>query len=183
VFAACTLGFSLGEQSKGKSAMPATSSKKFLGGYVLLVGGPLLGLVAMLHAGRGLNAPISVQGVWDIRVSKSPCADGSRSEERVAMEVVQSGSHLFLSVPDEPGNRAEGAIASTAIAVPLLAFPSLEQAIECHEGRPLSLTATVNSPKAPSSMAGVLSISGCDFCPRIRFTAQRRPAPRPAEGH
>jgi hypothetical protein len=163
--------------------MLAASNKRFLGGYALLVGGPLLGLAAMLHAGRGLNAPTSVQGVWDIRISSLPCAELPQRDKPLAMEVLQSGTHLLLSVPDDPGSSAEGAIESTAIAVPLLAIHSLQQAIECRQSHPLSLTATVNSVQAPSGMAGVLSIAGCDSCPRLRFTALRRPARRLARRH
>jgi hypothetical protein len=66
---------------------------KSLAAYVLLVGVPLAGLVAILRAGGRLHAPPSIAGEW--RVQGGPFAIDPDSR---VLTVVQSGDHVEVEL-------------------------------------------------------------------------------------
>lgn len=62
--------------------------------YAALVGLPLAGLAAVLHAGRGLRAPPDVGGRWAIEVPAG--RPSPRPGERFS--IAQSGTHLSVDL-------------------------------------------------------------------------------------
>ena len=50
------------------------SNRNFIIAYILLVGLPVLGLVGVLKTGRGVAAPISLDGTWTLQADSSRLA-------------------------------------------------------------------------------------------------------------
>jgi len=69
--------------------------------YVVLVGVPLLGVLATLRAGERVDAPSHIGGTWRV-VAGDGCAVRPGDE----VEVVQSGEYVRLAWPD--GTQARG---------------------------------------------------------------------------
>src|SRR5688500_7765836 len=72
--------------------------------YLALVGLPLVGLIGVLRAGDGLEAPRSVGGVWeldpDLVRSAPPCYGFSNSDLPLRMQISQSGTRAAVSFND-----------------------------------------------------------------------------------
>jgi hypothetical protein len=78
--------------------------------YLMFVGGPMLGLAAVLYAGRGLASPMSVGGPWTVGFERgaeaSTCggeggggAAGAKPDS-LTMQVSQAGSLLTIRFED-----------------------------------------------------------------------------------
>lgn len=156
------------------------SQRRFLIGYVLLVGAPLLGLMGSLRVGRSLSAPLSVGGTWDVPtivISTTIDCDKSFADARdLAFVISQSGKYLVLFSSWEPLRVGHGEIEGRQITASSLPF-RFDQANNnndrCRDST-ISLSARVN-PTEPATMTGDLFLNGCFSCPALRFTAIKRP--------
>lgn len=74
--------------------------------YVLLVGGPGAGVLGILHKGRELRAPRSVDGEWRVELA-GVAAPG-------VMKIQQSGPHLSVTLPGANG-ALDGSIEGVAV--------------------------------------------------------------------
>src|SRR5690349_18893478 len=103
--------------------MLAPLKKRFVAGYILLVGAPLLVLMGNLHLGRRLSAPVAVYGVWDIATPISAawsCFDSPASLKGLALTVTQSGRTLMVSTSSDPSDSVAGEVRGKAVNVPSL---------------------------------------------------------------
>jgi hypothetical protein len=67
--------------------------------YLLLVGVPVLGLLAILEAGRGIPAPLSIAGDWTLEFDPAAqCATGPTGLRQPALNISQSGTGALITV-------------------------------------------------------------------------------------
>ena len=101
--------------------------------YLLVVGGPLLGLLGVLRIGRDIRAPMSVHGAYVLQVSDSgavraqPCLRYLLSGTDSTLRITQSGAQVAATLGPEKnvalrgdldGDRLRLAGAIDAAAVP-----------------------------------------------------------------
>lgn len=88
--------------------------KRLVGGYVAMVGIPLLIIVLVLNAGSGLSAPPSIDGAWTIQpVSAKPAGACSGELSLLAggrLVIAQSGRHLRARWNQDPASVMSGMI-------------------------------------------------------------------------
>jgi hypothetical protein len=158
----------------------AHSNRNFVIAYVLLVLLPVLGLVGVLRHGRGLNAPLSVDGVWrwqadSSRLAMLPCAESLLSNQDPTLTISQSGANLVLDFNNRAKAAASGVIEGTTLKASIVRPPGEVSEAGCTGGRALSLTATVDPKADPRSLVGMLSASGCPACAPVEIRASRAP--------
>jgi hypothetical protein len=85
-----------------------------IGGYLVLVGVPLLAIVLALRAGGGISAPVSIDGVWEL---ESPslgafgnCPGALPLAAGNAFEIVQSGRFLIAKFQQDPKTTLSGVL-------------------------------------------------------------------------
>ena len=166
---------------RGRNAI-SHSNRNFVLAYVFLVGLPVLGLVAVLKSGRGLNAPFSVDGAWKIdsgtgRLSTSPCGDFLSSLSNAPISISQSGKTLVVTLSG--GTRtATGTIDGKALQAQFMGADSLSAnrsgIAECSD-RNLILAAILDPIPDPRTLNGTLSVEDCSSCAPVEFHAVRQP--------
>lgn len=163
-------------------------NRNFIVAYTLLVGLPLLGLAAVLRAGRGLSAPISVDGVWKFSTDSANLPAGQCSKSLAWLQdslvtVSQSGKGLTLSLNN--GSRAvgSGVIEGTSlnVAVPLREVSANQPG--CGSNVVLTLTGTIDAKIQPRSMLGTVSVNGCSSCSSVKYRAVRQTRSAGADAH
>jgi hypothetical protein len=80
--------------------------------YLLMVGVPVLGLLGILRAGRGLSAPPSVGGEWALSADPTVnCANPPGSLQRqLAWSISQSGTQALITLADGHATTLEATI-------------------------------------------------------------------------
>jgi hypothetical protein len=109
--------------------------------YFLMVGGPIAGVLGVLHAGRGLRAPHAIGGEW--RITAGELAGTS-------FVVEQSGEYLSIEVPVE-SVRLRGKLRGDTLE---LDGPGPQSC-------PTSLRAVLDASARPRRMSGALAGEGC----------------------
>jgi hypothetical protein len=71
--------------------------------YLLLVGVPVLGLLGILEAGRGIRAPLSVGGEWAVEAEGGP-------PRQLAWTISQSGPQATITLHDGTGTKLDARI-------------------------------------------------------------------------
>ena len=143
--------------------------------YVALVGLPVVGLLAVLHAGQRLEAPPDVGGVW--RVARGGACG---LQEGDTFEIAQSGQYLSVELPRRPamGGRLTGGVLRARGGARASSAPG------CASG-PLAFEALTAEP-VPRQLRGRVGVPGCAGCPFQSVVAVREAprrvgeAPRPA---
>jgi hypothetical protein len=164
------------------------ASRNFIFTYILLVGLPLLGLAAVLRSGRGLSAPISVDGVWQFRpdsadVPVGRCSQTLASLQNSAVIVSQSGKGLTLSLDNGSRTTGYGTIEGTTLSA---AFPLADVTANdpgCGSDSLLAFTATIDAKAEPRSMLGTISVDGCTSCSNVKYRAARQGRASRTEPH
>ena len=133
--------------------------------YLSLVGLPILGMVGALHLGRGLTAPASVAGVWRVELSGPPggiqrCNDAPVSEP-LALQIIQSGRRIAVSVGDAKKVAAVGELRETTITA---------------VGDSLEVKAGLHREGDRTRLQGFISLRVCGKPAEIEFLAT--PAPK-----
>jgi hypothetical protein len=154
------------------------TNRNFVVAYILLVGLPLIGLAGVLKTGRGLIAPISVDGMWKIeadtsRFATQPCAKTASSLVNTSLVISQSGKSLVLTFNNASKTVTSGVIEGKSLAASVVPV-RLSGDTGCGD-QPLALTATVDPKAEPRSLTGVLSVNGCASCTPVEFHALRQP--------
>jgi hypothetical protein len=152
-------------------------TRRFVVSYVLLVGLPILAVVAILHLGRNLRAPARVAGTWglDFSSSHSPihaCNPTARASHLV-LTISQSGREIS---PQFNGSEEldRGTIEGTTLQWVIAPRPEWSGPSVC-PGLDLSFVAQVDSETMPTFMRGIVFIRGCTACTSTEFRATRRP--------
>jgi hypothetical protein len=84
--------------------------------YLLLVGMPVLGLLGILEAGRGIPAPPSISGDWALEFDPAaPCANGPASLRQPALSISQSGTEALITMNDGHATTLEATIDGTTL--------------------------------------------------------------------
>jgi len=164
------------------------ANRTFVMAYILLVGVPLLGLVGILRSGRGLVAPISVDGVWKFDTdsanqSAGKCSKSLASIQDSPVTISQSGKRLALSLNNGSTATGSGVIEGTTLnaTVPLSWEPMNEPG--CGSNTVLTLSATVNPKAETRSMQGTISVNDCASCSTVKYQALRQTRSGRSEAH
>lgn len=157
----------------------SSPTTRFIAAYVVLVALPVLGLLGVLHQGRGLKAPFSVDGAWQLQIdptqlAATPCASGLLSAQNPVMTISQSGQKFTLAIPGALDD-SSGSIQTTSLSAKLAFSPAAFRKAGCGAGDEMTLTASLDPETNPRSMAGTLAMNRCPACPPLRFRAMRQP--------
>jgi hypothetical protein len=152
------------------------TNRNFIIAYVVLVGLPMLGLMAVLNTGQRLRAPNSVDGVWKVetdisRLSSLPCLTSVSLLRNTSVVISQSGKSLVLSLDHGSKATASGFIEGNTLTASVL--PPVEYASEtgCGSDRLLTVSATLKGSARPRSLIGAFAVEGCASCPPVEFHA------------
>jgi hypothetical protein len=139
--------------------------------YISLVGAPIVGMVGAIHLGRGLTAPASAGGVWRVELNGLTgdirrCND-TPTPEPLALQIIQSGRRIAISVGDEKKIAAVGELReSTLTAV----------------GDRLEVNAGLHREGDRSRLKGFITLRVCEKPAEIEFHATLAPK-REMEAH
>ncbi len=166
-------------------AMNASATRSLFT-YVFLVGLPLAGLVGVLHAGQGLQAPPPVDGTWQTVAAASGSGAAALtplvppSANPAQLEVHQSGTYLSMDIgPLHLSGRLRGDSLVAHTQVPAAS----RRAAGCGHTE-MELHASVNVAAEPDLLTLVLSEPGRPACPQMRWTAVHlASAPAAKGGH
>lgn len=162
------------------------SNRNFVLAYAFLVILPLVGLAGILKAGRSVTAPVSIDGVWTLRVDPAqvdslPCGKALAAVPDKTIAIAQSGRTFVLSFPNGPKLAASGTLEGTTLRASLA--PPKEAPDSCMGGRQLSLLATVGRNADSNLLAGTLSVPNCPPCTSVGFHAERQAPVKSKGGH
>jgi hypothetical protein len=154
------------------------TNRNFVIAYVLLVALPIVGLLAVLKSGRSLTAPISVDGIWQLRadptrLSSLPCGKALAANPEMSLAISQSGRNFTLTLANGPKSIASGVLEGTALKATLVPANGWSDEAGCGAGRQLNLVAAVDTSLEPRSLSGLLSVSDCPSCGSVEFHAVR----------
>jgi hypothetical protein len=156
------------------------SKSKLLIIYVCLVGFPLLGLLAILHAGERLTPPKSLGGAWNLEADFSSlatksCRDLLSNVKQPFLSISQSGPSLALTLNNSQRTTLPGTLQNTnVIAGPDSAMDTSGDSEDCGDPRAIQLRADISKDAGERTLIGTLSIAGCPHCAPIPFRAQRQ---------
>lgn len=164
-------------------AYVSSTNTRFVVAYIFLVGVPLLCLAGVLKSGRGMSAPISIDGTWNIEanltsVGNRSCASAVSSVLSSPLLISQSGLKLVVSSA-KAKTASLATIDGTRINAALV--PATDSG--CGSDQTLILVADVNPNTTPRTLQGHLASSDCTSCAPIEFRATRQPKPQAAGGH
>ena len=164
----------------------SASNRKFVLAYLLLVILPLIGLVGILRAGRTVTAPVSIDGLWSLRVDSAqidslPCGKALAAIPDKTMAIMQSGKTFVVTIPGGPNLTAAGTLEGTTLRAALV--PARESRESCAVGSELSLLATVDRRVDSNVLTGTLSAPNCQSCASVGFQAERQAPPTSKGGH
>jgi hypothetical protein len=164
------------------------SNKHFVIAYILLVVLPLLGLAGVLKFGRGLSAPISVDGVWKFATDAAHLPDGKCGNALASLQdslvtLSQSGKALTVTVNNEWSATGTGVIEGTTLNATLPLFPASTNGAGCGSDNVLTLRATVDPKLEPRSMRGMVSFDECASCASASYQAVRQTRSSRSGGH
>lgn len=161
----------------------SSTNGRFVIAYIFLVGVPLLCLAAVLKSGRGIGAPISIDGTWNVEANLSSvgnrsCASAVSSVLSSPLFISQSGLKLVVSSA-KAKTASLATIDGTRINAALV--PATDSG--CGSDQTLTLVADVNPNTTPKTLQGRLTSSDCTSCAPIEFRATRQAKPQAAGGH
>lgn len=172
-------------------ATVAGSKTNFVLAYALLVVVPLLGLVGVLKAGRGLTAPAAIDGTWRVQVAPTqttfaPC-DQVLAAAVKTLAISQSGKNFTLSVPNESQSpmkiSGSGTLEGSTLRAALTSseslaaeYPAAGAAAEgrCNSAHPLTLLAALDRQAGADVLNGTFSVTDCPSCNVVAFRAERK---------
>jgi hypothetical protein len=162
------------------------TNRNFVFAYIFLVVLPLVGLAGILKAGRGMAAPVSIDGLWTMRadsaqVVSQPCDKVLADVSNKTIAIAQSGRSFVLSFPSEPKLTASGTLDGTNVRA-LLNWPAESYDSSCVGGRELSLLASVDRRVDSNLLTGTLSMPNCPSCAPVGFHAERQAPATPKGG-
>ena len=112
---------------------------------MLLVGLPVLGLLGILEAGRGIAAPLAIGGEWNLQFDPAAaggCANGPSSLRQPALNILQSGTEALVIVNDGRATTLQATIAGATVSA-------------------RSLNATIAGKPGERTLTGAMNFDGC----------------------
>jgi hypothetical protein len=161
-------------------------NRNFVLAYAVLVVLPLVGLAGILRAGRSLTAPVSIDGLWALRLDPAqidslPCGKVLAAVPNQTIAIAQSGKSFVLSFPSGPKLTALGTLDGANLRVSLM-WPTESSDSSCRGGSPLSLLASVDRKVDSNLLTGTLSLPNCQSCGSVGFRAERQAPATPKGG-
>ncbi|MGO4881674.1 MAG: hypothetical protein ACLP59_12730 [Bryobacteraceae bacterium] len=128
--------------------------------YLLLVGVPVLGLLGILEAGRGIVAPIAISGEWTLQIDPAAaCAnDASALLRQQGFSVSQSGPQALLTLHDGRGTTFEATVDGPQFAAKLATA---------------AISARISGKPGSRTLEGKIAVDGCA---PVNFRAVRQSA-------
>jgi hypothetical protein len=138
--------------------------------YLALVTPPFLGLVGIIEVGKGIEAPRSFGGEWQLDSRQQPgdSCHGLVFDKQATLKVSQSGLRAEMVFADQAKTKLDVQIDGTRIS------GSGPAGGKCEE--PLSLEARLENSGPRSAIVGSLACSGCPAAP---FRAGKKPPASP----
>lgn len=162
----------------------SSTNRNFVLAYAFLVVLPLVGLAGILKAGHNLTAPVSIDGLWTMRVDPGqigslPCGKMLAAAPEKTIAIAQSGRTFVLTFPSGPQLTALGTLDGTTLRASL-ARPKESADSSCSDGFQFSLLASVDRRIDSNLLTGTLSSPTCASCAAVGFHAERQ---TPAASH
>jgi hypothetical protein len=153
------------------------TNRNFVLAYIFLVILPLVGLAGVLKAGRTVTAPLSIDGLWTLRVDTAqvdslPCARVLAAVPDKTMAITQSGRTFVLTFPSGIKLTGSGDLGGTTLRASLMS--PKESPDGCLGGSQMSLLASVDRRVEPNLLTGTLSAANCQSCAPVGFRAERQ---------
>ena len=124
------------------------------------MGVPVLGLLGILEAGRGIPAPLSVSGDWTLALDPAAlCAHGPDGLRQPALNISQSGTQALITLNDGHATTLQATIAGATLTARWL-------------------TASIVGKPGARTLEGRMSFDGCA---PVAFRAVRQAAKRRGE--
>lgn len=147
--------------------------------YLLLVGGPLLGVIVVLHLGSSLQTQTCVAGMWNIEANfsgfeSSPCAKLLTTIKQPALRIRQSGTQLLLRLNNDEQTTITGRLWGTNLIAGIPFAERTTAELSCSGSNAVYLSAEVHKEMSePLQLSGQLRIAGCQGCSSLTFKAKR----------
>jgi hypothetical protein len=161
------------------------SKAKLLVTYALLVGFPLLGLLAILRAGESLTPPQSLGGAWKLEadfgaLAGAACRELLSSVKQPFFNVSQSGPSLTLTLNNSQSTTLPGMLRNSHVVA---GSPGADPpgSAACLDPHAIQVQAEVAKEAGRRFLVGTLGIAGCATCTPIPFRAERQNS-SPSEG-
>lgn len=142
--------------------------------YLCLVGPPFLGLVGILHVGKGITPPRSIGGEWQLddtsRLAAAAPCHGIVFDKQPTLKVSQSGLRAEVLFADKAQTRLAVEIDGARVR-----GGGAAGAGSCDQ--PLTFEARLDQTGPEARLIGTLERRGCAGCPAARLRAERRPPP------
>lgn len=145
--------------------------------YVLVVGGPLLGLLGVLRLGQGIRAPMAVHGAWVFQVADpgaSPprCVRYLLSEGDSALRITQSGAQLAATLGPEQNVALRGALTGDSVRLTgTIDAKLVPDSVVCAGGDSVVLVGRASRGSDRKRLEG--AVTGCAACAGVPFAAER----------
>jgi hypothetical protein len=112
-----------------------------------MVGLPVLGLLGILDAGRGIRAPLAISGVWTLdAVPTARCGSGPSDPRQPALSISQSGAEALITLNDSQATTLEGTVSGAALTA--------KSAIA-------SISASIAGKPSARTLEGTMQFDGC----------------------
>jgi len=162
--------------------MSSHPNRNFVLAYIFLVGVPVVGLLGVLKSGRTLQAPHSIDGVWQVQadvgqLAALPCGKIFAENPDTALAISQSGKNFTLSLVNGPKSVASGVLDGNAVKASIAPTGEWNARENCTADRELRLVATLDPQANPRTLTGELSLVNCSECKSVPFHAIRQAAP------
>jgi hypothetical protein len=147
--------------------------------YLILVGTPFAGLLAILHVGNRLSAPFCIKGEWRLEASRedasgSPVNDLVTAMQQKRLKISQSGTHLALTLEDFSRTTLSGELEGNRLIV--MGEMPLTEVTGDEKGAKSSvlLRATIDPESEPLCMQGSVTVQGQQDAQPVLFKALRQ---------
>ncbi|MFZ0417346.1 MAG: hypothetical protein WAM04_04530 [Candidatus Sulfotelmatobacter sp.] len=162
------------------------ANRNFVLAYAFLVILPLVGLAGILKAGRNVTAPVSIDGLWTMRVDSTqidslPCSNALATLPDKTLAITQSGRSLVLTFPSGPKLTASGTLDGARLRADLRAAESSDSS--CVTGGEMLLLASIDRKVDSNLLTGTLSVPNCQSCASVGFQAERQTPAASKGGH
>lgn len=155
-------------------------SRRLLIEYLLMVGLPLVLMLAVLHQGRTIEAPAEVQGSWKFTLSGSTatgsCDPVLQDVAGFAISISQSGSYLTATMLNSEHRVLRGRSEGSD-----LWFESVPLNGRNHSSELFRLTGTIRNAQGRKLIRGTVLMPRRVDCPPLAFEAQLQSVQRPQQ--
>jgi hypothetical protein len=162
------------------------SKAKLLLTYVVLVGFPLLILLAILRIGDRLTPPQSLAGAWKLEADFSAlasrtCRDLFSGVKQPFFNVSQSGPSLALTLNNAQSTTLPGTLQDSHVVAGSWPADPPAGSAACLDAHAIQVRADIAKDAGRRILVGTLGIAGCASCTPVPFRAERQYS-TPSEG-